>query len=601
MTFAAPFLFWFALLALPIIAFYLIKQQLRLKPVTTVLFWQQLRPAVHNAPLWRRLRRWFSLLLQLIILALIVFALARPLFPWQAAGAQSLVLVVDPSVSMTAVDDPAAPAEGEAFAAGDAADGLPSPDERLDAAAAASPRWQDTLRLIEARLGALDFEDEAAVILASDPPQIIASWTNNQRQLREALGRVRPQGGPSDIRPALALAHNLVEGRESAGIEFITDGVWSDEPEEEELAGVAIRRVGVVEEPAANSGLTLFSARRSLGSPGEYQLAAIIENNRPGGEPLQGQLEILRNGGIMDVLEVEVPTGQPWRKEWRATDAGEAVFEARFLPAAPDALAMDNAAQSRLDALQAVDVVLVSEGYPFLEAALDAQGLVTWQRVWPPETVTGPDAAGGRESLYIFHEAPPPEGFAGRAALLVNPQGEGFWGAREGVVEKPLVSSLDREAEPMRYVDFSLVNILEAGQYAPAAGAETLAESFGDPLIFGQWGGPGGAADGQPDRWLVLGFPLEKSDFVFRTAFPIFLGNLVQGLRDNSMLSSGELPGPVETSLEVTAGEERLAAAEADELPTWNYAGFPLWWWLALGGFAVLLGEWFSYARRMTE
>ena len=51
-----------------------------------------------------------SLLLQLIILALIVFALARPLFPWQVAGAHSLVLIIDPSVSMTAMDDPAAPA-----------------------------------------------------------------------------------------------------------------------------------------------------------------------------------------------------------------------------------------------------------------------------------------------------------------------------------------------------------------------------------------------------------------------------------------------------------------------------------------------------------
>jgi len=592
MTFAAPMLFWFALLALPVIAFYLIKQQLRLKPVTTVLFWQQLRPTVHNAPLWRKLRRWLSLLIQLLILALIVFALARPLLPWQAAGANALVLIVDPSVSMTAVDDPPAP---DADAKADAE--RPGPEERLAAAAKNSPRWQETLRQVEARLGALDFEDQATVIVASDPPQIITPWTSNKRTLRDALPQIQPTPGASDIRPALALAQNLVAGRESAGIEFITDGVWGDEPEEEELSNVAIRRVG---ETAPNSGLTLFSARRSLGTPGEYQLAAMIENNQKEGEPLKGQLELFRNGSIMDVMEVEVPPGQPWRKEWRATDAGEAIFEARFVPAAPDALAMDNAARSKLDALKSIDVVLVSEGYPFLEKALESQSLVTWQRVWPPEKVTGDEATGGSETLYIFHESAPPEGFTGKAALLIDPKGEGFWGERAGNIETPLVSNLDREADVMRFVDMSLVRFIEAGNFTPAGKAEVMADSFGDPLIFGRWAVPDQRADA-PDRWLVLGFPLEKSDFVFRTAFPILLGNLVQSLRDNAMLSTGVLPGPAETSLEVTVGEKKLAEAEASALPGWNFAGFPVWWWLALGGFLVLLGEWFSYARRMTE
>ena len=42
---------------LPIILFYLIRQRLRVKSVTTLLFWENLAPKVHNLPLWRKLRR----------------------------------------------------------------------------------------------------------------------------------------------------------------------------------------------------------------------------------------------------------------------------------------------------------------------------------------------------------------------------------------------------------------------------------------------------------------------------------------------------------------------------------------------------------------
>src|SRR5476651_2069060 len=89
-------------LALPIILFYLIRQRLRVKSVTTLLFWENLAPKVHNLPLWRKLRRLISLLLQLLLLALIVIAVARPILPGQSVVASSLILILDPSVTMAA-------------------------------------------------------------------------------------------------------------------------------------------------------------------------------------------------------------------------------------------------------------------------------------------------------------------------------------------------------------------------------------------------------------------------------------------------------------------------------------------------------------------
>src|SRR5271154_3185133 len=101
MKFLAPIAWPLLALGLVIILLYLIRQRLRVKPVTTLLFWEDLTPKVHNLPLWRKLRRLVSLLLQLLLLALRAAALARPIVSGRAA-ASSLVIVLDPTVTMSA-------------------------------------------------------------------------------------------------------------------------------------------------------------------------------------------------------------------------------------------------------------------------------------------------------------------------------------------------------------------------------------------------------------------------------------------------------------------------------------------------------------------
>ena len=89
-------------LAVPIVVFYILKIRLRRVPVSTLLFWQQIFEEKKPRSLWQRLRHLLSLLLQLAFLALLVFALAEPIFRWQQARARRLVLVVDNSASMNA-------------------------------------------------------------------------------------------------------------------------------------------------------------------------------------------------------------------------------------------------------------------------------------------------------------------------------------------------------------------------------------------------------------------------------------------------------------------------------------------------------------------
>ncbi len=104
MSLVHPAALLLAALAMPIVVFYILKVRLRRVPVSTLLFWEQIFEEKKPRSLWQRLRHWISLLLQLAFLALLVFALADPIFRWQQARARRLVLVVDNSASMNASD-----------------------------------------------------------------------------------------------------------------------------------------------------------------------------------------------------------------------------------------------------------------------------------------------------------------------------------------------------------------------------------------------------------------------------------------------------------------------------------------------------------------
>src|SRR3954449_9930115 len=104
MSLANPTALLWALLAVPIVIFYILKIRLRRVPVSTVIFWRQIFEEKKPRSLWQRLRHLLSLLVQLALLLLLIFALAQPFFAWEANEARRVVLVLDNSASMNATD-----------------------------------------------------------------------------------------------------------------------------------------------------------------------------------------------------------------------------------------------------------------------------------------------------------------------------------------------------------------------------------------------------------------------------------------------------------------------------------------------------------------
>src|SRR5438876_8943636 len=102
MNFLAPAAFAFAAAIPVVVVFYLLKRKRVVKLVSSTLLWQRFLAETQASAPFQRLRKNWLLILQLILLALTVFALSRPYFAAKAKPAQLRVVILDSSASMQA-------------------------------------------------------------------------------------------------------------------------------------------------------------------------------------------------------------------------------------------------------------------------------------------------------------------------------------------------------------------------------------------------------------------------------------------------------------------------------------------------------------------
>src|SRR5437868_14132328 len=104
MLLLTPIALLLALLAIPILLLYVLKLQRQERVVPSTLLWRRAVDDVQaNAP-WQRIRPSLLLLLQLLVLAALIFALAAPAYRTRENVSGDLVVIVDESYAMQARD-----------------------------------------------------------------------------------------------------------------------------------------------------------------------------------------------------------------------------------------------------------------------------------------------------------------------------------------------------------------------------------------------------------------------------------------------------------------------------------------------------------------
>lgn len=104
-NFLAPWWGLMGLLALPLVALYLLRQKRPDVTISSTLLWSKALADMRASTPFQKLRRNLLLLLQLLILAALVLTLMRPVVQARAGQSRAGVIVIDATASMQTTDD----------------------------------------------------------------------------------------------------------------------------------------------------------------------------------------------------------------------------------------------------------------------------------------------------------------------------------------------------------------------------------------------------------------------------------------------------------------------------------------------------------------
>ena len=154
---------WAILAAVPpaIVLLYFLKLKRRPVEVPSTYLWRKSTEDLHVNSIWQRLRRNLLLFLQLLIVALAVFALLRPSWQGTKLLGNRFIFLVDNSASMSASD---------------------VKPTRLDEAKRQVGELIDQMRS----------GDAAMLISFCNSARVEQSFTDSRQQLHQALDAIRP-------------------------------------------------------------------------------------------------------------------------------------------------------------------------------------------------------------------------------------------------------------------------------------------------------------------------------------------------------------------------------------------------------------------------
>lgn len=368
-----------AAVAVPaLLALYFLRLKRREVLISSTLLWKRaVQDLQVNAP-FQRLRRNILLLLQLLALAALLVALARPVLSSASGPPMRHVILIDRSRSMSATD--VAPS-------------------RLDEAGRQARALVDSLRAKRTWYLA-DQSDQAMVIAFDSTAKVLSNFTSDKNQLKAAIDSIEPTDGRSLLAGALMVARafatpagsdtNNRTAQAPARLELFSDGRIAD------LGRVVVGQGELVYHAVGKSddnvGIVAMQARRSYEQPDKLNVFVDLANFGAEAVPCDVQLAI--DGAVRATRAVEVsPRGETQRGRpgkpghvavsFLLTYPEGGVLEVGI--AREDALLADNAAWAVIQPPRRLSGLLVTEGNEPLRSALKAVPLARLNVCTPAE------------------------------------------------------------------------------------------------------------------------------------------------------------------------------------------------------------------------
>ena len=491
MSFLTPLGFALSALAIPIILLYMLKLRRKQVEVSSTYLWQKLlREQQANAP-WQKLKRNLLLILQLIILAALVIAYARPAIQVPTVASGAVIVLLDASASMNATDVP-------------------------------STRFDEAKRAVASLIDGMTSASSMTLILVARSPQTLISSETDPTALKEALSKATISPSPADWNAAFALAAGASRS-ENATIVIVSDGGLPQEGLPALPAEVRYIPIGKTND---NIAITALALRSSKGIP---QLFAQATNYSDADRKVV--LSIYLGDQLYDARQLDIQAHSSASVTLDNLPTATGIYKAQI--ASPntrtvDALPLDDIAFAVYQSASARRVLLVSNGNLFLE-----QLLASLPGIQPFKAL--PKADGTLQipnepfDLYIF-DGYVPKDLPNGNLLFINPTSNSLF--EVGAPFKDIKDAQVREHNLTRFVDWSNVHVLQASAVVLPSWADMLIGTETNPLVFA------GETDGR--RVAALTFDLRQSDLPLQIAYPILFSNLINYLSPPNAIDSSQ-------------------------------------------------------------
>lgn len=447
--------------AAAILTLYFLKMRRKPVSVPSTYLWRRTIEDQRVNALWQRLRKNLLLLLQLLLVALAALALLRPSWQGSTLAGGRYIFLIDNSASMSADD---------------------AKPSRLD----------EAKRRITSLIERMNSGDTGMVVSFADGARVEQAFTDSRERLRRAVAEIGPTNQSTSLDEALRICAGRA-GVPESGSGANDDAAASTAPKTQifiagdgnfpSVESVSLANLVPVFLPIGttatnNLGIVNFVILRNAEKNDTAQALAKLRNFS--GEEKSVYLELRTGDRLVDVQRVSIQSHSQKDVLFTIPSAADGVWEARIL--LDDELAIDNRAWAVLSAPRKTQVLVVSPGNRYLDAALITEEALRWCNATakPPAFLDTAEyrtlVDSGAIDLIVFDRcrpttAPP----CSTLYLGTLPPGDAWRAAP--AVDLPQVIDVARTHPLMQNVSLGEVLIAEAAPPSGPSGTQMLIDS----------------------------------------------------------------------------------------------------------------------------
>lgn len=475
-----------------VVILYLLKLRRRRVEVPFVKLWEEILAEKQTTRLFSQLKRWLSLLVALAVVAALSLALGDPRPDAATRDGRTLVVLVDASASMLAVDG------------------------------RGGSRFDEAVTRVRQLVAELGPSDRMLVAQLDDTATPVSPLTDEPRVIEDGLERLEPTHVAANLRAGLRLALDVLRGQPQPEVVVLSDGGFDASRFSPEAFGSSLRERGVrlswvkLGESGDNVALSAFAVRRYPLDKSQNEV--LVELYNPSEADATIELELLGDGRPVDVQRLTVRAGERLRRFFQNVSGVDRTMEARLrrVDGGRDVLLADDAAFARVPERRRARVCVVSDANLYLQAALllDEYLDVT-------ESTTAQGLCEGDFDVYVLDAWVPPATPPAPTLYLAPTPREGGVSPLEviGTIPRPYFDEQDRRHPLLQFTAMRDVNVAEALLVRAEPGDRVVAADSRGPLIVS------GSRNNQP--FVAVTFDLRASDLPLRVAWPLLLLNAI--------------------------------------------------------------------------